>query len=194
MKSLFTLMLFLTIQINSYAQKFEINYGANAGVTLTKMDDNYIITQQSGKIGNNFNLWIRGGRKLFLQTGVGLSNLNMSLKSSNGSSNTVTTDFSYQMINLPIQLGYKIVESGLGKANLRLMAGIQPTFGGQSNSGGALYMKEDFWSTLFIGKFGIGADLAFITIDLNINTTFDEFMKSTQSKMSYASFNLGFKL
>lgn len=167
------------------AQDTDLTFGLKAGLNYATLPTSLkSITDKKGKVGYNFGAFARVGKSLYFQPELNY----VSFKSSYVyATNTYTPKF--HQVNLPLMVGYKIVDTeGL---NFRVSAGpdVNYTLNDAKGPAGFDYKKFNVG-----GVINAGVDIGNITIDARYSRGLTKINKSLNEKTGLFNLSVGFKL
>jgi len=168
-----------------------LDFGVKAGFNTSKFDGsaNSISTGFKSRTGSNFGLFARvGGSKLYLQPELLYSTKNSSFDSYVSPGVTTTNTVKIQSIQIPVLLGYKLLDLKL--ASIRAFTGPSGSFvtSGSITSIGA-QIKDNLNSMNWAWQLGAGVDVLKFTLDIRYEMGLNDFTKN--QIQDYISINKG---
>lgn len=175
----------LTIGITSVkAQSGDITIGVKAGMSIATLKTGLnAISDKSGKVGFNAGVFARAGNALYFQPEV-----NYATFSNQYSFNARDYDAKFSMINVPLLVGYKIIND---KAmNLRISAGPDLYYNLKKPAVPAGFDYKRFSAG---GAADVGIDLDNLTLDARYSLGLSKLNKDLGQKANIFSLSVGFK-
>lgn len=179
MKKLVFLALFSLIGVTAMAQSFPISLGIHAGWNDTK------IKSKEFKVESHGGYMIGAFARINLGSFYLEPALNFSHKESKVDVGSIG-NFKYSSIDIPIMLGYKIVDLSLFK--FRGFVGPVASFATKK-----LNDIVDTDKTMWNGKLGLGVDLWKVTFDVDYEFGLKKFGDGVKAPKSW-NLTLGFKI
>lgn len=176
-------------------------FGVYAGLNTTKFKGETVDTQGdvSGRLGYQLGFFVRGGGRLYGQLGAEYfaSSSNYFTAGSGQTAAGIQDQINIKYIQVPVYIGYKLVESDRGISAVRLQAGLEYAnqIGSDANQFGNL---NDFKvkSGTFNGLGQLGFDIGPLLIDLTYHYGFSDAVSGTGfngSQRRILSASVGFK-
>lgn len=180
-------------------------FGVYAGLNTTKfkgekLDANGSNSKLTGRLGYQLGFFVRGGGRLYGQIGAEYfaSSSNYFTAGSGQSASNISDQINIKYIQVPVYIGYKLVESDRGISAVRLQLGVEYAnqIGSNANKFGNL---NDFKvkNGTFNGLGQLGFDMGPVFIDLTYHYGFSDAIQrntgfaGSQRRILSASF--GFK-
>jgi len=180
-------------------------FGIYAGLNTTKFkgevtNPNGGSDKLTGRLGYQAGFFVRGGGRLFGQIGAEYfaSSSNYFVQGSGQSASSIKDQIDIKYIQVPVYIGYKLVESDRGISAVRVQLGLEYAnqIGSSSNSFGNLNNLE-FKKGTFNGLGQLGFDAGPFFLDLTYHYGFsDVIAKNTgfaTSQRRILSASVGFK-
>lgn len=166
------------------AQSDDITFGIKAGVSVSTLrTDLKGITDKSGKVGFNGGVFARTGSTLFFQPEV-----NFATFSNKYSFNLNKYDAKFAMINVPLLVGYKIINTS--NMNLRVSAGPDLYYDLKKPVAPAGFAYKRFSAG---AAAGLGVDFGSLTLDARYSLGLSKLNKELGQKANIFSLGVGFK-
>ena len=180
-------------------------FGIYAGLNTTKfkgeaLDANGNSNKLTGRLGYQAGFFVRGGGRLFGQIGAEYfaSSSNYFVAGSGQSASSIKDQIDIKFIQVPVYIGYKLVQSDRGISAVRVQVGVEYAnqIGSSSNSFGSLNNLQ-LKSGTFNGLGQLGFDFGPLFIDLTYHYGFSDVITqntgfaTSQRRILSASF--GFK-
>jgi hypothetical protein len=175
----------LTIGITTVkAQSDDITIGVKAGVSVSTLKTGLnAVSDKSGKVGFNAGIFARAGNDLYFQPEV-----NYATFSNKYSFNTKNYDAKFSMINVPLLVGYKIVNDK--DMNLRISAGPDLYYDLKKP---AAPTGLDYKRFSAGGAADVGIDLGNLILDARYSLGLSKLNKDLGQKANIFSMSVGFK-
>ena len=182
---LLTTAILLTIGITSVkAQSSDITIGVKAGVSVSTLKTGLnAVSDKSGKVGFNAGVFARAGNDLYFQPEV-----NYATFSNKYSFNAQKYDAKFSMINVPLLVGYKIINNK--DMNLRISAGPDLYYDLKKPAAPAGFEYKRFSAG---GAADVGVDLGSLTLDARYSLGLSKLNKDLGQKANIFSVAVGFK-
>lgn len=181
-------------------------FGIYAGLNSTKLKGETSGGDISGRLGYQAGFFVRGGGRLFGQLGAEYfaSSSNYFTRGDGTTASQIQDQINIQYVQIPVYIGYKLLESDRGISAIRLQAGLEYANRINSSSGRFNLSNAEIKSGTFNGLGQLGFDIGPLLIDLtyhyglgdsiknptNGNTTSTGFAGSTRRIVSAS---VGFK-
>ena len=176
-------------------------FGVYAGLNTTKFKGEDVDTEGdlSGRLGYQLGFFVRGGGRLYGQLGAEYfaSSSNYFTTGSGQSAASIQDQINIKYIQVPVYIGYKLVESDRGISAVRLQAGLEYAnqIGSDANQFGDL---NDFEvkSGTFNALGQLGFDIGPLLIDLTYHYGLSDAVSGTGfngSQRRILSASVGFK-
>ena len=199
MRKLILTVSLLACGVVTFGQTFD--FGVKAGYNTSKFDGSAgsISSGFKSRSGSNIGLFARlGGSKLYLQPELLYSTKSSSFDSNVGAGVTTTNTVKIQSIQVPVLLGYKLLDLKL--ASIRAFTGPSGSFvtSGSITSIGA-QIKDNLNSMNWAWQLGAGVDVLKFTLDVRYEMGLNNLTKSqiqdyiSISKGNTFTVSLGFK-
>ena len=176
-------------------------FGVYAGLNTTKFKGENVDTQGdlSGRLGYQLGFFVRGGGRLYGQIGAEYfaSSSNYFTTGSGQSAQNIQDQINIKYIQVPVYIGYKLVESDRGISAVRLQLGVE--YANQIGSDANQFGNLDGFrvkSGTFNGLGQLGFDAGPIFLDLTYHYGFSDAVSGTGfngSQRRIASASVGFK-
>lgn len=179
----------LSLFLASAQLKFGVKAGYNSSLNIDNLTSllsgTYNLTNVKSELGNGFHagVFARIGKKIYVQPELlyALQKKDYTITLQDVSNSTVTVDkfLTTSTIDVPVLLGYSLVNSEVLKLRVfagpkfRLNAGSQLEFANVSNVD-IEQLKGDFKKSTVSLEAGVGFDILFLTVDARLNL-FDNF-------------------
>ncbi len=180
-------------------------FGIYAGLNTTKFKGESINTgggseNLTGRLGYQAGFFVRGGGRLYGQIGAEYfaSSSNYFVSGSGQSVSDIKDRINLKYIQVPVYIGYKLVESDRGISAVRLQVGVEYAnqIGSSSNSFGNLNNLE-FKNGTFNGLGQLGFDAGPVFLDLTYHHGFSDVINRNTgfagSQRRILSASVGFK-
>lgn len=145
-------------------------FGIYAGLNTTKFKGESVNTggDLSGRLGYQAGFFVRGGGRLFGQLGAEYfaSSSNYFTRGDGQSAQNIQDQINIQYIQIPVYIGYKLLESDRGISAIRLQAGLEYANRISSSSGRFNLTNAEIKSGTFNALGQIGFDIGPLLIDL----------------------------
>lgn len=172
-----------------------VNIGLKAGYSSTE-----ITTDMEQFNSGSVNNYLAGAfvrlnlGKAYLQPEAYFNSKGGILKEVTGSPTETVNSFDLKAIDVPVLLGYKIIDKGT--FNLRVNAGPVMTFLTDKQSTDELTLDPDALKDNFFGwQYGAGLDFMFLSLDVRMENSFgDIYSGPSDEKSKVFLVTLGFKL
>ncbi|GAB2545880.1 hypothetical protein GCM10027085_41880 [Spirosoma aerophilum] len=179
-------------------------FGVYAGLNSTKLRNEPKNTggNISGRLGYQAGFFVRGGKRLFGQLGAEYfaSSSNYFTAGDGQSVASIQDQINIQYIQIPVYIGYKIVESDRGISAVRLQAGVEYANNINSSSGKFNLSNAEIRSGSLNGLGQLGFDIGPLLIDLTYHYGFSDAIKGTSASTGFSgsarrilSASVGFK-
>lgn len=177
-------------------------FGIYAGLNSTKFKGESINTggKLSGRLGYQAGFFVRGGGRLYGQLGAEYfaSSSNYFVAGSGQTAKNIQSQIDIQYVQIPVYIGYKLVESDRGISAVRLQVGLEYANRINSNSGDFNLNKSEIKSGTFNGLGQLGFDAGPLFLDLTYHHGFNNAINSTNvgfagSQRRILSASVGFK-
>ena len=183
-KLLATAILLTVGAVTVKAQTGDITVGVKAGVSISTLKTGLnAVTDKSGKVGFNAGVFARTGDDLYFQPEV-----NFATFSDKYSFNAKTYDAKFNMINVPLLVGYKLVKNK--DMNFRVSAGPDLYYNLKKTIAPVGYDYKKFSAG---AAANIGVDLGNLTLDARYSLGLSKVNKDLGQKANIFSVGVGFK-
>ncbi len=148
----------------------------------------------SDQLGFQFGIDFQLGGRLYIQPGIFWQSSKNEIKERiNGNQ----SDFVISRIQVPVQLGYRLIADPDGLLNARIFTGPSASFIVNKNLNEvALFDKDDFKGALYGWNVGFGIDLAIFFVDagysVGLNEVFESSLSSAKNNIFFV--NVGLRL
>lgn len=179
-------------------------FGVYAGLNTTKFKgesvDNGVNNKLTGRLGYQLGFFVRGGGRLYGQIGAEYfaSSSNYFVAGSGQSASSIKDQINIKYIQVPVYIGYKLVQSDRGISAVRVQVGLEYAnqIGSSSNSFGSLNNFEVKNGT-FNGLGQLGFDAGPVFLDLTYHYGFSNAITQNSgfasSERRILSASVGFK-
>ena len=179
-------------------------FGVYAGLNSTKFKgesvDNGVNNKLTGRLGYQLGFFVRGGGRLYGQLGAEYfaSSSNYFVAGSGQSASDIKDQINIKYIQVPVYIGYKLVESDRGISAVRLQLGLEYAnqIGSDSNKFGSLNNFQIKNGT-FNGLGQLGFDAGPVFLDLTYHYGFSDAITQNNgfatSQRRILSASIGFK-
>lgn len=178
-------------------------FGIYAGLNSTKLKGESINTggKLSGRVGYQAGFFVRGGGRLYGQIGAEYfaSSSNYFVAGSGQSASSIQSQIDIKYIQVPVYIGYKLVQSERGISAVRVQVGLEYAnqIGSSANDFGS-FQGFNVKSGTFNGLGQLGFDAGPIFLDLTYHYGFSDAVSATQigfagSQRRILSASVGFK-
>lgn len=172
----------LGLQLTAHAQ--DIEYGLKVGALYNMPSyGNKAVSNSDSKFGVQAGVFARTSDKLYLQGELIFSTFKSKYTLQQQNYNPT-----FYQLNLPIQLGYKIVETD--QMNLRGSLGSQVNYNLKKNKA---THNTNFNTLTYDGFVNIGTDIERFTIDLRYNHSLNKTSKDLDSRNRIIGLSVGYK-
>lgn len=162
----------------------DIEYGVKAGILFNMPSyDNNAVGNSDSKFGVQAGVFARTSERLFLQ-----GDLTFSTFKSEYTFQQQNYNPTFYQLNLPIQLGYKIVEND--QMNLRASVGPQVNYNLKENRSTS---NDHFNRFTYDGVVNLGTDINRFAIDLRYNHSVNKTSKDLESRDRIIGLSVGYK-
>lgn len=183
-------------------------FGVYAGLNTTKFKGETINSggKLSGRLGYQAGFFVRGGGRLFGQLGAEYfaSSSNYFVAGSGQSVKSIQDQIDIQYVQIPLYIGYKLLESDRGISAIRLQAGLEYANRINSKSGQFNLTNAEIKSGTFNALGQVGFDIGPFLIDLTYHHGLSDSIKNptngttgstgfTGSQRRIVSASVGFK-
>ncbi|MBE8720909.1 porin family protein [Sphingobacterium pedocola] len=176
------LALCLGLHLNANAQ--DVEYGVKAGVLYNMPSyGNKAVSNSDAKFGMQAGVFARTSDRLYLQ-----GELTFSMFKSTYTLQQKHYDPTFYELNVPIQLGYKIVE--IDQMSLRASLGSQINYNLKKNDAAN---NKNFNTLTYDGILNIGTDINRFTVDLRYNQSVNKTSKELDSRNRIVGLSIGYK-
>ncbi|GAB3940776.1 hypothetical protein GCM10028805_03100 [Spirosoma harenae] len=169
-------------------------FGIYAGLNSTKLKGESVNTggDLSGRLGYQAGFFVRGGGRLFGQIGgeYFASSSNYFTRGDGQSAQNIQDQINIQYIQIPVYLGFKLVESDRGISAVRLQVGLEYANRISSSSGNFNLSNSEIKSGTFNGLGQLGFDIGPLLIDLTYHHGLSDAIKNpTNGTTTSTGFN-----
>lgn len=179
---LMILALCLGLQITTHAQ--DIAYGVKAGALYNMPSyGNKAVGNSDSKFGVQAGVFARTTQKLYVEGELAFSTFKSAYTFQQKSYNPT-----FYQLNVPVQLGYKLVETD--RMNLRGSLGAQVNYNLKKNKATD---NADFKTVLYDGIVSLGTDIDQFSIDLRYNHSINKTSKDLESRNRMIGLSFGYK-
>ncbi|WP_460978207.1 outer membrane beta-barrel protein [Spirosoma knui] len=163
-------------------------FGIYAGLNTTKfkgeaLDVNGNSDALTGRLGYQAGFFVRGGGRLYGQLGAEYfaSSSNYFTAGSGQSAQSIRDQINIQYVQIPVYIGYKLVESDRGISAVRLQVGVEYANRISANSGDFNLTNAEIKSGTFNGLGQLGFDIGPLLIDLTYHYGFSNSINAVNS-------------
>lgn len=172
----------LGLQLTVSAQ--DIEYGVKAGALYSMPSyGNKAVSNSESKFGVQAGVFARTSEKLYVQGELTFSTFKSTYTAQQQNYNPT-----FHQLNLPIQLGYKVVETD--QMNVRASVGPQVNYNLKKNKA---IGNADFNRFTYDGVVNIGTDINRFTVDLRYNQSINKTSKDLDSRDRIIGLSVGYK-
>ncbi|WP_077921424.1 outer membrane beta-barrel protein [Spirosoma sp. 209] len=177
-------------------------FGVYAGANSTRFAGEDVNGDRlSGRLGYQAGFFVRGGGRLYGQLGAEYfaSSSNYFTAGDGTSAGTIRDQINIQYVQIPVYIGYKLLESDRGISAIRLQAGLEYANRINSNSGDFNLSNSEIKSGTFNGLGQLGFDIGPLLIDLTYHHGFSNSIEAVNntgfagSQRRILSASVGFK-
>ena len=150
-------------------------FGVYAGLNSTRFQGEDLNRDDiSGRLGYQAGFFVRGGKRLYGQLGAEYfaSSTNYYSPGDGTSATQIRDQIDIQYVQIPVYLGYKLLESDRGISAIRLQVGLEYANRINSNSGDFQLTNDEVKSGTFNGLGQLGFDIGPLLIDLTYHHGF----------------------
>jgi len=183
-KLLAVTMLLTIAAVTVKAQTTDITFGIKAGVSVSTLKTGLnAVTDKSGKVGFSAGIFARTGDNLYFQPEV-----NYTTFSNKYNFNASAYDAKFNMINVPLLVGYKLVAEK--DMNFRISAGPDLYYDLKKTVAPAGFDYKKFSAG---GAADVGVDFGNLTLDARYSLGLSKVNKDLGQKVNIFSAAIGFK-
>ncbi|HLL95649.1 MAG TPA: hypothetical protein VK404_11765 [Spirosoma sp.] len=196
-----------TYNANTRPERTKLDYknfvfGIYGGLNTTKFKGESVNAggKLSGRLGYQAGFFVRGGGRLYGQLGAEYfaSSSNYFVAGSGQTAKNIQSQIDIQYVQIPVYIGYKLVESDRGISAVRLQVGLEYANRINANSGDFNLSKNEIKSGTFNGLGQLGFDAGPIFLDFTYHHGFNNAINSTNvgfagSQRRILSASVGFK-
>lgn len=157
-------------------------FGLYAGLNTTKLkgESANMGGDLSGRLGYQAGFFVRGGGRFFGQLGAEYfaSSSNYFTRGDGQSVKSIQDQINIQYVQIPLYIGYKLVESDRGISGIRLQAGLEYANRISSSSGQFNLTSAEIKSGTFNGLGQLGFDFGAFLIDLTYHYGLSDSIKN----------------
>jgi len=155
-------------------------FGIYAGLNSTKLKGEATGGDISGRLGYQAGFFVRGGGRLFGQLGAEYfaSSSNYFTRNDGQTISQIQDQINIQYIQIPVYIGYKLLESDRGISAIRLQVGLEYANRINSNSGQFNLSNSEIKSGTFNGLGQLGFDIGPLLIDLTYHYGLSDSIKN----------------
>jgi hypothetical protein len=174
-------------------------FGIYAGLNSTRLAGEDLNKDDiRGRLGYQAGFFVRGGGRLYGQLGAEYfaSSSNYYSVGDGTPASVIRDQINIQYVQIPVYIGYKLVESDRGISAVRLQAGLEYANRINSNSGNFNLTNSEIKSGTFNGLAQLGFDIGPLLIDLTYHHGFSDAVSGTGfngSQRRIVSASVGFK-
>lgn len=160
-------------------------FGIYAGLNSTKFKGESINSggKLSGRLGYQAGFFVRGGGRLYGQIGAEYfaSSSNYFVAGSGQTAKNIQSQIDIQYVQIPVYLGYKLVQSDRGISAVRLQVGLEYANRINSKSGDFKLTNSEIKSGTFNGLGQLGFDAGPVFLDLTYHYGFNNSINAVNS-------------
>ena len=161
-------------------------FGIYAGLNTTKFKGETINTNGgdlSGRLGYQAGFFVRGGGRLYGQIGAEFfaSSSNYFTPGSGQTIKQIQDKIDIQYVQIPVYLGYKLLQSDRGISAVRLQVGLEYANRINTNSGNFNLTNAEIKSGTFNGLGQLGFDIGPLLIDFTYHYGFGQSINAVNS-------------
>lgn len=155
-------------------------FGIYAGLNSTKLKGESTGGDISGRVGYQAGFFVRGGGRFFGQLGAEYfaSSSNYFTKGDGATASQIQDQINIQYVQIPVYIGYKLLESDRGISAIRLQVGLEYANRISSNSGKFELTNSEIKSGTFNGLGQLGFDIGPLLIDLTYHYGLSDSIKN----------------
>lgn len=174
-------------------------FGIYAGLNSTRLTGEDLNSDDiRGRLGYQAGFFVRGGGRLYGQLGAEYfaSSSNYYSPGDGTTATEIRDQINIQYVQIPVYIGYKLLESDRGISAIRLQAGLEYANRINSNSGDFNLTNSEIKSGTFNGLGQLGFDIGPLLIDLTYHHGFSDAVSGTGfngSQRRIVSASVGFK-
>lgn len=174
-------------------------FGIYAGLNSTRLTGEDLNSDDiRGRLGYQAGFFVRGGGRLYGQLGAEYfaSSSNYYSPGDGTPASQIRDQINIQYVQIPVYIGYKLLESDRGISAIRLQAGLEYANRINSNSGDFNLTNSEIKSGTFNGLGQLGFDIGPLLIDLTYHHGFSDAVSGTGfngSQRRIVSASVGFK-
>ncbi|CCH52289.1 hypothetical protein BN8_01277 [Fibrisoma limi BUZ 3] len=174
-------------------------FGIYAGLNSTRFSGEDIDGDNlRGRLGYQAGFFVRGGKRLYGQLGAEFfaSSSNFYRPGDGSSVDEIEDNINIQYVQIPVYIGYKLVESDRGISAVRLQIGAEYANRINSNSGNFNLSNSEIKSGTFNALGQVGFDIGPLLIDLTYHHGLSDALEGTGfpgSQRRILSASVGFK-
>ncbi|WP_461149905.1 porin family protein [Spirosoma pulveris] len=164
-------------------------FGVYAGLNSTKLKGETTGGDISGRIGYQAGFFVRGGGRLFGQLGAEYfaSSSNYFTRGDGATPSQIQDQINIQYVQIPVYIGYKLLESDRGISAIRLQVGLEYANRINSNSGNFNLTNSEIKSGTFNGLGQLGFDIGPLLIDLTYHYGLSDSIKNPTNNSSIST-------
>lgn len=161
-------------------------FGIYAGANTTRFKGESVNTNGgdlSGRVGYQAGFFVRAGGRVFGQIGAEYfaSSSNYFTPGDGQSAQNIQDQINIKYIQVPVYVGYKLLQSDRGVSAVRLQVGLEYANRINSTSGKFNLSNDEIKSGTFNGLGQLGFDIGPLLIDLTYHYGFDQSIQAVQS-------------
>lgn len=155
-------------------------FGIYAGLNSTKLKGETTGGDISGRLGYQAGFFVRGGGRLFGQLGAEYfaSSSNYFTRGDGQTASQIQDQINIQYVQIPVYIGYKLLESDRGISAIRLQVGLEYANRINSSSGNFNLTNAEIKSGTFNGLGQLGFDIGPLLIDLTYHYGLSDSIKN----------------
>jgi hypothetical protein len=189
---LLTLVLFILASV-PFAKSSEavIVITPQIGLNASQFTSDPDSTEDSIRPGWQIGGYLRLGQdNLYIQPGIFWYRISTKLETGDSNQESNAFESTIDSIQIPVMVGWNIVNSGAFNLRLQGGGGVNITTGVDESVN---VDKDNVNDTNFLLKAAVGADIAIFTVDLGYDAGITNYLKDEDSKLHSIVFNLGLR-
>jgi hypothetical protein len=161
------------------------------GANLNQLNVSSSQLDASSSVGYHFGIAFKQGSFFYWQAGARFNSAQYKFLSKASSADTAK--LTVQAIDIPLTAGINFLSFANRLIALRAFVSAVPSFTVGVGDNKLNVTKSDINSFVFYGQAGIGANIAFVLVDIGYNFGFQDLLKNVGSKPGQAFLSLGFR-
>ncbi|SDK33337.1 Outer membrane protein beta-barrel domain-containing protein [Catalinimonas alkaloidigena] len=191
-KALFVLIFCL---VGAHASRAQFTIGPKVGVNYSNLSSNLQSLEDEPITGFHAGVFARLGGRLHLQPEAYLIRRGSDLRFKDTGHELLRGEVRYNSIDVPILLGYKLIDGGL--VNLRLMGGPVASFIMSTDEDGVTEWPSEnnrYEDQVWGIQGGLGLDVGNLTLDVRYETGLQDINQGLRQRPHTFNVSLGWKL